>query len=572
MGIRKFLTNSSKRGGQESGEFVLGVPISQRLNSIKYTTAIGAVAIILTYGISSWLIGISQNTMQNSSNAANLLDTISIKFNEVTANVLAFTLEPMAEIYWDNKVMLHEELVVALEEVYKLELEGSLKSKVAQIKNFYEIDLKAADQELERVAFDNPKELKEYVFTSYLSVVAGISELISSTRGDALEHKLFTEKKQQNVLIVAGLALFFIIACGFAFLLFKISTITSSLSKELKFLSKEITQTSQSLEKVSKLVNDNSAEIASSATTQASGIQETLASMDQMHATLVNTAQSAKDTLDLCKEGHKENEMGRLVMNKMLDSMETIEHSTQKLDSMVKLIEELKKKTNLINTIVFESRLLSVNASIEAARAGSHGKGFAVVAEEVEKLATMSGKSAVEIQEQLELSAKNVSEIVRYTKEKIDMARKTSNDFQSAFERMGNSLESIIDASNRIANATSEQESGVKQTVDAMSDMELTTQRSITTAENMANNAKKLDLTATNLNRAVGKLNFLTTGTEIQGVGEIMRIERKTTRQETDSDISTRPKQPQNKEHTENEDNITHLTHKRNDARWSKTG
>lgn len=75
-----------------------------------------------------------------------------------------------------------------------------------------------------------------------------------------------------------------------------------------------------------------------------------------------------------------------------------------KLGRLVGLIASIKNKTKVIDDLVFESRLLSFNASIEAARAGVHGKGFSVVAEEVGKLASMSGKAADEIRTLLDSS------------------------------------------------------------------------------------------------------------------------------------------------------------------------
>src|SRR6056297_538175 len=71
--------------------------------------------------------------------------------------------------------------------------------------------------------------------------------------------------------------------------------------------------------------------------------------------------------------------------------MRKLEDSISSLEDIKGIVEQIKKKTAVINDIVFETQLTSFNASIEAARAGQHGKGFAVVAEEVGKLARLSG-------------------------------------------------------------------------------------------------------------------------------------------------------------------------------------
>ena len=71
------------------------------------------------------------------------------------------------------------------------------------------------------------------------------------------------------------------------------------------------------------------------------------------------------------------------------------------------IIQEIEDKTKAIDEIVFQTKLLSFNASVEAERAGEHGRGFSVVAQEVGNLAQLSGKSAAEINEILKRKYKS---------------------------------------------------------------------------------------------------------------------------------------------------------------------
>lgn len=81
-----------------------------------------------------------------------------------------------------------------------------------------------------------------------------------------------------------------------------------------------------------------------------------------------------------------------------------IERNNTELTKITNMISEINEKTQVINDIVFQTKLLSFNASVEVVRAGEHGKGFAVVAEEVGNLASMSGKASLDISEMLETS------------------------------------------------------------------------------------------------------------------------------------------------------------------------
>ncbi|NCQ16281.1 chemotaxis protein, partial [Candidatus Falkowbacteria bacterium] len=78
----------------------------------------------------------------------------------------------------------------------------------------------------------------------------------------------------------------------------------------------------------------------------------------------------------------------------LIGSMDRISESNQDIASLVFAIEEIAEKTKIIDDIVFQTKILSFNASVEAERAGEFGRGFSVVAQEVSNLAKMSGRAS----------------------------------------------------------------------------------------------------------------------------------------------------------------------------------
>ena len=97
-----------------------------------------------------------------------------------------------------------------------------------------------------------------------------------------------------------------------------------------------------------------------------------------------------------------------MIMTHLVTSVETIQKSNEQLQDISEIIVQINSKTTVINDIVAKTELLSLNASIESARAGEQGKGFAVVAEEVGNLAKISGKSAKDIQDLITKSEEQV--------------------------------------------------------------------------------------------------------------------------------------------------------------------
>src|SRR5690606_36951178 len=118
----------------------------------------------------------------------------------------------------------------------------------------------------------------------------------------------------------------------------------------------------------------------------------------------------------LANEVKQVSETANESMTKLEMSIKEILHSNEKIEQLVKVIGNIGEKTKVMDEIVFQTKLLSFNASVEAERAGEHGRGFAVVAQEVGNLAQMSGKSAQEIAEIVKSSIQEAEAITTENK------------------------------------------------------------------------------------------------------------------------------------------------------------
>lgn len=184
------------------------------------------------------------------------------------------------------------------------------------------------------------------------------------------------------------------------------------LSRNLAQISDELGGEASGLEHVAGRMSSISESLSSSTTQQASALQETSSSVEETTVMIERNAKKAQSSIEISKKSQNSVENGRVVLGKMMDSINDIaksnedivneiDNSNKEIAKIVSVINEIGEKTKVINDIVFQTKLLSFNASVEAARAGEHGKGFAVVAEEVGNLAEMSGRSADEISSML---------------------------------------------------------------------------------------------------------------------------------------------------------------------------
>ncbi|WP_312517707.1 methyl-accepting chemotaxis protein [Massilia sp.] len=152
------------------------------------------------------------------------------------------------------------------------------------------------------------------------------------------------------------------------------------------------------VERVAGDIVAGSRELAQRAGAQAATLEETAATMEEMSATVAGNAARAVRASELAGQGARAAADGAGAMEEVGATMAGISDSAQRMSGIVAVIDE----------IAFQTNLLSLNASVEAARAGQSGRGFAVVAGEVRHLASRSAGAAREIRHLIEESLARV--------------------------------------------------------------------------------------------------------------------------------------------------------------------
>ena len=155
----------------------------------------------------------------------------------------------------------------------------------------------------------------------------------------------------------------------------------------------------------------------------------------------------------------------------MTNSVITIQKSSQNLEKISTIIKNIALKTRVIHEIVSKTELLSLNASIEAARAGDLGKGFSVVAEEVGNLAKISGNAAKDIETLIVESREVAASVIEEMSGSVLMVQKNTQQVSESFKEIARGVETILENTKSIQVATEEQNMAIQKVNHSVTEM-----------------------------------------------------------------------------------------------------
>lgn len=215
---------------------------------------------------------------------------------------------------------------------------------------------------------------------------------------------------------------------------------------------------------------------------QAISLEKTAAAMEQLTTTVEHNHENARSASQLAKDAADIAQRGGSVVSQVVDTMGAIQHNSNKIVEIIKLIDG----------IAFQTNLLALNAAVEAARAGESGRGFAVVASEVRGLAHRSAAAA-----------KEISALIHASEATIQSGNVLAAEAGQTMQSIVGSVEKVNGIMSEILAASRAQSQGIADVNNAVGQMDQSTQQNAALVEQAAAAAASMREQSTQLFKAV---------------------------------------------------------------------
>ena len=314
----------------------------------------------------------------------------------------------------------------------------------------------------------------------------------------------------------------------------------NNLIEQLRSMIKTIINSSDHIAHSSIEMTNSSGLLAGVAQDQAASIEETSSAMEEIKATIDSVFETTKAQASragdnkmlmeylsesinqITKTAQNANRMaddtykyaidGEQVLGKTVEGMKEINESSSRITDFVGIINDISDQINL----------LSLNASIEAARAGDHGKGFAVVAEEIAKLAEQTAGSTGEIKKLIlesnskvelgsQLVAKTAESLrliianVKKTAELMEQIAKSSVELDENSRKAAGNAKEVNRMSEEISSMMQEQSISSNEIIKAIDRINEVTQSVASGSEELAASSEELSSQSELLNNLVNR-------------------------------------------------------------------
>lgn len=274
---------------------------------------------------------------------------------------------------------------------------------------------------------------------------------------------------------------------------------------------------SRPLQQVIAVISSSSAQMAASLTQQERVAAQQAASVNETNTTMEELGASARQSAEqaeLAANGaDKALELSQFGMSRVEETLSSMDKAKAKVEAIAQQILVLSEKTgqirdiaNLVSDFANETKMLAMNAAVEAVRAGEHGKGFAVLAMETRKLADESKRSAGKINALVSEVQKANNSTVMATEEgskTVDEGIVISQNTAETFREVAQSMGAASQGAQQISLNVRQQSVAIRQVVEAMKSINTGARESVAGMTQVKEGIRTLNEAAQTLQRMV---------------------------------------------------------------------
>ncbi len=249
----------------------------------------------------------------------------------------------------------------------------------------------------------------------------------------------------------------------------------------LSTVADESARASAELSRTSDVLSDGAA-------SQAASLEETSASLEEIHSMVARNDDHAKQALETANRTRQTVDLGLERMRAMNESILSIQSAGEDISRILKTIDE----------IAFQTNILALNAAVEAARAGEAGAGFSVVADEVRALAQRSAAAA-----------RDTAAKIQESHQRSEAGVRLSSELSETFDEINRRIQDLSTMVHEISSASGEQRQGISQLNTTVTDIDQVTQSNAAAAQQTAAGGHELNAQTARLRESVAELHRL---------------------------------------------------------------
>jgi methyl-accepting chemotaxis protein WspA len=230
----------------------------------------------------------------------------------------------------------------------------------------------------------------------------------------------------------------------------------------------DLVSTANSLSAMTKTQSEEVSNLGSTTTEIAAATKEISATSEELLSTMSGITEVADHTTELANSGQSS-------LGDMEGAMRTLADATHSISSRLGLINEkantISSVTTTITKIADQTNLLSLNASIEAEKAGEYGLGFAVLAREIRRLADQTAVATLDIEQMVKEMQDSVTggvmEMDKFS-EQVSRSVSDTHDISLRFAEIIQQIQALLPQFDAVHEGMRSQSAGAKQIRDSM--------------------------------------------------------------------------------------------------------